>query len=102
MAGKHGGAWKVAYADFVTAMMAFFLVMWITAQSDQMKEAIANHFNDPFARESEEDGAAHQHPPRHPSPARITDRPQHEKEAGGSHSGVLTTRGRARTTPGPR
>ena len=30
MAGKGGGAWKVAYADFVTAMMAFFLVMWIT------------------------------------------------------------------------
>jgi len=98
--GKHGGAWKVAYADFVTAMMAFFLVMWITAQSDQMKEAIANHFNDPFARESEEEGAAHQHPPRHPAPARITDRPQHEKEAGGSHSMLLTTRGGERTSIG--
>ena len=36
MAGKGGGAWKVAYADFVTAMMAFFLVMWITAQSKQV------------------------------------------------------------------
>jgi chemotaxis protein MotB len=98
--GKHGGAWKVAYADFVTAMMAFFLVMWITAQSDQMKEAIANHFNDPFARESEEDGAAHQHPPRHPAPARVTDRPQHEKEAGGSHSMLLTTQGGERTSIG--
>ena len=32
MAGHGGGAWKVAYADFVTAMMAFFMVMWITAQ----------------------------------------------------------------------
>ena len=72
MAGKGGGAWKVAYADFVTAMMAFFLVMWIVAQSDQVKEAIAHHFNDPFARESEEDGTAHQRPPRHPAPARVT------------------------------
>lgn len=48
MAGG-GGAWKVAYADFVTAMMAFFLVMWITAQSKPIKESIAHYFNDPFA-----------------------------------------------------
>ena len=33
----HGGAWKVAYADFVTAMMAFFLVMWIVGQSAEVK-----------------------------------------------------------------
>jgi chemotaxis protein MotB len=45
MAGKGGGAWKVAYADFVTAMMAFFLVMWITAQSTKVKQAIAHYFN---------------------------------------------------------
>jgi chemotaxis protein MotB len=100
MAGHGGGAWKVAYADFVTAMMAFFLVMWIVAQSDQAKQAIAHHFNDPFARESEEEGTAHQRPPRHPAPARITDRPQHEKEAGGSHSVLLTTQGGGRTTIG--
>jgi chemotaxis protein MotB len=50
MAGG-GGAWKVAYADFVTAMMAFFLVMWITAQSQKVKEAIAHHFSDPFGLE---------------------------------------------------
>jgi chemotaxis protein MotB len=48
MAGKGGGAWKVAYADFVTAMMAFFLVMWITAQNSEVKKAIAHHFSDPF------------------------------------------------------
>ncbi|MCE9527028.1 MAG: flagellar motor protein MotB [Planctomycetales bacterium] len=48
MAGKGGGAWKVAYADFVTAMMAFFLVMWITAQSPKVKKAIAHSFTDPF------------------------------------------------------
>jgi chemotaxis protein MotB len=45
----HGGAWKVAYADFVTAMMAFFLVMWIIAQSPQTKESIAGYFRDPVA-----------------------------------------------------
>ena len=48
MAGKGGGAWKVAYADFATAMMAFFLVMWITSQSTDIKEAVANHFQSPF------------------------------------------------------
>ena len=46
MAGG-GGAWKVAYADFVTAMMALFLVMWITSQNDKVKEAIAEHFSEP-------------------------------------------------------
>jgi chemotaxis protein MotB len=52
MAGKGGGgAWKVAYADFVTAMMAFFLVMWITAQSQKVKTAIARHFNAPYFSE---------------------------------------------------
>ena len=45
MAGKGGGAWKVAYADFVTAMMAFFLVMWIVAQSAEVKEAVAESFS---------------------------------------------------------
>jgi chemotaxis protein MotB len=48
MAGHGGGAWKVAYADFVTAMMAFFMVMWITGQSKPIKESIAKYFNDPF------------------------------------------------------
>ena len=48
MAGKSGGAWKVAYADFVTAMMAFFMVMWITAQSKQVKESVAKYFQDPY------------------------------------------------------
>ena len=100
MAGKGGGAWKVAYADFVTAMMAFFLVMWIVAQSDDMKHAIAHHFSDPFARESEEEGTTHQRPPKHPAPARITDQPEHEKEAGGSHSVLLMSPGGQRTSIG--
>ncbi len=45
----HGGAWKVAYADFVTAMMAFFLVMWLVSQSDEVKMNIAGYFQDPIA-----------------------------------------------------
>lgn len=48
--GHHGGAWKVAYADFVTAMMAFFIVMWILAASNEStKKAISEYFNDPGA-----------------------------------------------------
>lgn len=43
----HGGAWKVAYADFVTAMMAFFLVMWIVGQSAQVRAAVAGYFRNP-------------------------------------------------------
>jgi chemotaxis protein MotB len=47
--GHHGGAWKVAYADFVTAMMALFLVLWLTAQDTKIKEAIERAFRNPFA-----------------------------------------------------
>jgi chemotaxis protein MotB len=47
--GHHGGAWKVAYADFVTAMMALFIVLWIVGQSKQVKESIATYFKDPGA-----------------------------------------------------
>jgi len=46
--GHHGGAWKVAYADFVTAMMAFFLVMWIAGLSDEIKKNVAAYFRDPI------------------------------------------------------
>lgn len=46
-AGHHGGAWKVAYADFVTAMMAFFLVMWLVNQSEVVKESVGGYFRDP-------------------------------------------------------
>ena len=63
MAGKGGGAWKVAYADFVTAMMAFFLVMWITAQNPAVKKAIANHFTDPFELEGDPDSENGGSPP---------------------------------------
>jgi chemotaxis protein MotB len=49
--GHHGGAWKVAYADFVTAMMAFFIVMWILASSQEVKESVSSYFQDPGAFE---------------------------------------------------
>src|SRR6185369_1506157 len=46
--GHHGGAWKVAYADFVTAMMALFLVLWLVSQADvKLKQAIAAYFRSP-------------------------------------------------------
>ena len=45
--GHHGGAWKVAYADFVTAMMALFIVLWLLNTSKPVKEAIAGYFRDP-------------------------------------------------------
>ena len=44
--GHHGGAWKVAYADFVTAMMAFFLLMWLlNATTEDQRKGIADYFN---------------------------------------------------------
>src|SRR6185503_14071226 len=46
--GHHGGAWKVAYADFVTAMMALFLVLWLAAQDQKIKEAVERAFRNPF------------------------------------------------------
>jgi chemotaxis protein MotB len=45
--GHHGGAWKVAYADFVTAMMALFIVLWLMNSSQQVKEAVGGYFKDP-------------------------------------------------------
>jgi chemotaxis protein MotB len=45
--GHHGGSWKVAYADFVTAMMAFFMVMWILGMDDQTKAAVEGYFSNP-------------------------------------------------------
>lgn len=55
--GHHGGAWKVAYADFVTAMMALFLVLWLVSQADtQLKEQIANYFRSPGVFETMDGG----------------------------------------------
>jgi chemotaxis protein MotB len=88
MAGKGGGAWKVAYADFVTAMMAFFLVMWITSQSKPVKEAIAQYFSDPWGNSSSPSSSQSLiNRDRHGSPTVI-----------GPHKGGL---GRGRGTPKP-
>jgi chemotaxis protein MotB len=54
--GHHGGAWKVAYADFVTAMMALFIVLWIVGQSNAVKQAISMYFKDPGVFEGGQGG----------------------------------------------
>lgn len=52
-AGHHGGAWKVAYADFVTAMMAFFLLMWLlNATTEQQRSGLADYFNPSIVQKS--------------------------------------------------
>jgi chemotaxis protein MotB len=65
-AGHHGGAWKVAYADFVTAMMALFIVLWLLNTSEHTKKVIAGYFNDPSGKSTESgtdrDGAAEEMP----------------------------------------
>jgi len=45
--GHHGGAWKVAYADFVTALMALFIVLWLVNTSQQIQKAVGGYFKDP-------------------------------------------------------
>ncbi|HET7624105.1 MAG TPA: flagellar motor protein MotB [Verrucomicrobiae bacterium] len=52
--GHHGGAWKVAYADFVTAMMALFMVMWLSSQDQRIKEAVERAFRNPFSSVTKE------------------------------------------------
>jgi len=47
--GHHGGAWKVAYADFTTAMMALFIVLWLTSQDQRIKDAVERAFRNPFS-----------------------------------------------------
>jgi chemotaxis protein MotB len=51
--GHHGGAWKVAYADFVTAMMALFIVLWLLNSSVKVKKAVAGYFQDPKSSQKE-------------------------------------------------
>src|ERR1700756_4121957 len=52
--GHHGGSWKVAYADFVTAMMALFLCLWLTSQDQRIKEAVERAFRNPFSSVTKE------------------------------------------------
>jgi len=74
--GHHGGAWKVAYADFVTAMMAFFLVMWLVAQSNAVKAGIAGYFKEPGIFDYEKSngpiqGGQMKLDPDNPTPVRV-------------------------------
>lgn len=48
--GHHGGAWKVAYADFVTAMMSLFIVLWLLSSSEQVQKAVGGYFSDPTGK----------------------------------------------------
>src|SRR5438552_6407519 len=48
--GHHGGAWKVAYADFVTAMMALFIVLWLLSSSEKVQKAVGGYFVDPTGK----------------------------------------------------
>jgi chemotaxis protein MotB len=52
-AGHHGGAWKVAYADFVTAMMALFIVLWLLSSSADVKKAVGGYFRDPTGKSAQ-------------------------------------------------
>jgi chemotaxis protein MotB len=51
--GHHGGAWKVAYADFVTAMLALFIVLWLLGSSDKVQKAVGGYFTDPTGKGTE-------------------------------------------------
>ena len=55
----HGGAWKVAYADFVTAMMALFMVLWLTSQDQRIKDAVQRAFSNPFSSVTKESDGHH-------------------------------------------
>jgi len=71
--GHHGGAWKVAYADFVTAMMALFITLWIVSMNEKVKANIAAYFEDPVKFSKQHSGsnpkpmdAKNIHPPKNP------------------------------------
>jgi chemotaxis protein MotB len=51
---SHGGSWKVAYADFITAMMALFLCLWLTSQDKKIKDAVERAFRNPFSSVTKE------------------------------------------------
>ncbi|EHH68620.1 flagellar motor protein MotB [Gluconobacter morbifer] len=73
--GHHGGSWKIAYADFVTAMMAFFLVMWlINATTEQQRRGIASFFN-PIAADETSSPLETVIPPVDSTPKAETNRP---------------------------
>ena len=70
--GHHGGAWKVAYADFVTAMMAFFLLMWLlNATTEQQRAGLADYFNPTIVRTPGSSGEGVEQQGKDPSEATL-------------------------------
>lgn len=84
--GHHGGSWKVAYADFVTAMMAFFMVMWIMGMSAETRSMVAGYFNDPngFVK----------NPPKSRTPFAIPGSPSPRQGQGGDSMNMAEQRDR--------
>lgn len=73
-AGHHGGAWKVAYADFVTAMMAFFLLMWLlNATTEQQRSGLADYFNPTIVQRPGASGDGVEEGVRHAVPENLPD-----------------------------
>src|SRR6476660_2367208 len=95
--GHHGGAWKVAYADFVTAMMAFFMVMWILGMDQQLKESIEGYFSNPVGfKKGYSAGKSPLSSGKSPgqvqqTPIRLVNR-QHEEQELGSTGGRIRSR----------
>jgi chemotaxis protein MotB len=86
--GHHGGAWKVAYADFVTAMMAFFLLMWLlNATTEEQRKGIADYFNPtiPIASQSGGGSDALQGDTVHASAKLVKEKRQTDEQATQSH-----------------
>ena len=80
--GHHGGAWKIAYADFVTAMMAFFLVMWLLSANEKTKAAIVKYFNPIQLVESTPQPPGLGDPSeKSPSPKKASPKPAPDKDA---------------------
>lgn len=94
--GHHGGVWKIAFADFMTALMCFFLVMWlVNATSEQTKAAIASYFNpmtlvDSAPSQKGLDDPGEEQPPE-PSPSDTSRNAPEPEEAAGQHVNSLDT-----------
>lgn len=71
MGAGGGGAWKVAYADFVTGMMAFFMVMWIVAQDEKTKGELASYFRNRMMSTVKNSSESFLKRPRNPMGPRI-------------------------------
>ncbi|SNR41425.1 chemotaxis protein MotB [Paracoccus sediminis] len=92
--GHHGGAWKVAYADFVTAMMAFFLLMWLlNATTEQQRTGLADYFNPSVVRTPGASGDGIEQQGKEPADAtlqQVAEEIERQLRGGGGESQQLT------------